>query len=150
VEGYGPHVCIPLQILPKEIVQRNAPRHVCQSCCVDWWMQAAGQKAQAIEQRALSIIRELDLQALRQEIDHQESELLARDLGRFLQRIRRSSNMTIETMGQLTQELNREKKNVSLQNRKKRSLESEIGSLTRESINVNAAILQLEQMLEMG
>jgi Sec-independent protein translocase protein TatA len=105
---------------------------------------------QGIEQRSLAIIRELDLQALRQEIDHQECELLARDLGRFLQRIRRSSNMTVETTNQLRQELNREKRNVSLQNRRKRSLESEIGSLTRESINVNAAILQLEQMLEMG
>jgi Sec-independent protein translocase protein TatA len=110
----------------------------------------AGQKSQAIEQRALAIIRELDLQSLRQEIDHQECELLARDLGRFLQRLRRSSNLTIETMNELSKELNQEKKNISTQTRRLRSLDSEIGSLTRESINVNAAILQLEQMLEMG
>ena len=107
-------------------------------------------KSQVIEQRALAIIRELDLQSLRQEIDHQESELLARDLGRFLHRLRRSSNLTIETMNQLGLELNREKKNISLQSRKIRSLDSEVGVLTRESINVNAAILQLEQILEMG
>lgn len=90
------------------------------------------------------------MQSLRQEIDHSECELLSRELGRFLQRLRRSANMTIETTKELTNELNREKKNISNYNRKIRSLEAEIGALTRESINVNAAILQLEQILEMG
>lgn len=54
-------------------------------------------KSQEIENRTLTIIRELELQSLRQEIDYKESELLARELGRLLQRIRRSSNITIET-----------------------------------------------------
>lgn len=44
----------------------------------------------------------------------------------------------------------KEKQNIYLKNRKLKSLESEIGSMTRESINVNAAILQLEQILEMS
>lgn len=107
-------------------------------------------KSQEIENRTLTIIRELELQSLRQEIDYKESELLARELGRLLQRIRRSSNITIETTNNLTNELLKEKQNIYLKNRKLKSLESEIGSMTRESINVNAAILQLEQILEMS
>lgn len=108
------------------------------------------QKYQEIERRILIIIRELEIQSLRQEIDHQESELLARDLGRYLQRIRRSSNLIIETNKNLTNEIIKEKKNIYILNRKLKLLESEIGSMTRESINVNAAILQLEQILEMS
>lgn len=107
-------------------------------------------KSQEIKNRTLTIIRELELQSLRQEIDYKESELLARELGRLLQRIRRSSNITIETTNNLTNELLKEKQNIYLKNRKLKSLESEIGSMTRESINVNAAILQLEQILEMS
>ena len=111
--------------------------------------KSIGSKYQEIEGRVLSTLRELELQSLRQEIDHSECENLARELGRYLQRKRRVSNLTIEIINSLINEIKKEKKNIFILNRKLKLLESEIGSMTRESINVNAAILQLEQILEM-
>lgn len=107
-------------------------------------------KYEEIERRSLGIIRELEIQSLRQDIDFNESELLARELGRTLQRLRRTSNLTVETTNSLQNELTNEKKSIFVKNRKLKLLESEINSLTRESINVNSAILQLEQILEMS
>mmetsp|Transcript_8585 Transcript_8585/g.12816 ORF Transcript_8585/g.12816 Transcript_8585/m.12816 type:complete len:115 (+) Transcript_8585:144-488(+) len=103
-----------------------------------------------IENRGLAIIRDLERQSLKQDYDQRECETLARDLGRLLQRWRRSTNLSVETMNELTSELNREQRSLDDLHKRLRDAEDSLGAFTRESINVNAAILQLEQTLDIS
>jgi chromosome segregation ATPase len=103
-----------------------------------------------IENQGLSIIRELERQSLRQHIDSGECDALAKDLGRLLQRWRRSTNLSIETIRELSKELAREERLIEDMKKRVANAEDKLSSASRECIAVNAAILQLEQTLDLS
>ena len=103
-----------------------------------------------LENKGLAVIMELQRQALREQNDRGECEALARDLGRLLQRWKRSTNLSIETIQELSKELAREERLVDEMRRRVTTAEDKLSAANRECITVNAAILQLEQILDLA
>lgn len=103
-----------------------------------------------IEARGKDVVEQLDIQSLRNEADAKECELLAKELSRYLSRCRRATNLSVETVRELESQLLREQRANDKVAYKLKKLEDQSKGLNTENVNINAAILQLEQTLDMS
>jgi hypothetical protein len=103
-----------------------------------------------IESRGNEIVEQLELQSLRNEVDGKECEILAKELARALNRWRRSTNLSVETIKELESQLLKEQRANDRVAYKLKKLEDQSKALHTENININAAILQLEQTLDIS
>ena len=103
-----------------------------------------------IEARGNAIVEQLEIQSLRNEVDAKECEILAKELARYLSRCRRSTNLSVETVKELELQLLKEQRGNDKVAYKLKKLEDEAKSLQNENVNINAAILQLEQTLDIS
>lgn len=87
---------------------------------------------------------------MRNEVDGKECETLAKELTRTLSRWRRSTNLTVETVRELEAQLLKEQRANDKVVHKLNKLETQSKALYTENVNINAAILQLEQTLDMS
>lgn len=103
-----------------------------------------------IEGRGNAIVEQLDIQSLRNEADAKECEILAKELSRYLFRCRRSTNLSVETIHELESQLLKEQRANDKVSYKLKKLDDQSKALQTENVNVNAAILQLEQTLDIS
>lgn len=103
-----------------------------------------------IESRGNGIVEQLEIQSMRNEADTKECEMLAKELARTLNRWRRSTNLSVETVQELESQLLREQRANDKIAYKLKKLEDQSKALNTENININAAILQLEQTLDIS
>jgi hypothetical protein len=103
-----------------------------------------------IEARGNDIVEQLEIQSLRNEVDAKECEILAKELARYLSRCRRSTNLSVETVKELESQLLKEQRANGKVAYKLKKLEDETKALYTENVNINAAILQLEQTLDIS
>ena len=103
-----------------------------------------------IEAWGNDLVDKLELQSLKNEADSKECNVLAKELARYMSRCRRSTNLSIETIKELEAQLLREQRANDRVSHKLNKLEEEEKSLQTETVNINAAILQLEQTLDIS
>jgi hypothetical protein len=94
------------------------------------------------------IIQDLDTLALQQNIDQPEFEKMARCLGRLMHRWRRSTTMSVETVTELTEQLQRELKLTKIEECRLQEVDMRLRKCIAENTNLRCAIQQLEEILE--
>jgi hypothetical protein len=102
------------------------------------------------EANAIPVMQDLEAHARRQDADQHEAEKLARSLGRLLQRWRRSTTLSIETITEITEQLQREIKASTEEERRLRETDIRLRKIIVENTNVRSAIQQLEEILQIG